>query len=448
MAGGTFKLSQPKVRPGVYANLKNGRQPTASGSTRGTAIIPLIGYDWGPRGKWIIISADSPDGHAAELGRSVYDEKNSSMIMLQLLLLNATTVYAYIPDGGTAAKKSITVGSGSLTATAKYKGTLGNTVKIVSVANPVDGFDVSIVINGSEVELFEGIKTMDELKGVSEYVDFSGTGEMAAFASATLEGGTDTVDGSGNSGISDFLDKSEKVRFNCMCFPSTESSLQTALLTKIKYIRESIGWKCQAVAPNFAADYEGIINLVNSFVYGDRSLTTAEACAWLAGATAGADYVTSLTYAQVTNATSVVGEMNNEASIAAIEAGQTFFSVDDEGNVILEYDINSKVHIDSETPQDIKKNRPLRVYDSFENDCLITFRPGKFDNDEDGWAVVEGLGRSMLQNYSDDGALTNVVLDEDFLVDTGRSVGDSMYLNIGLQAVDSAEKFYISIVAR
>lgn len=29
-----------------------------------------------------------------------------------------------------------------------------------------------------------------------------------------------------------------------------------------------------------------------------------------------------------------------------------------------------------------------------------------------------------------------------------RSVGDSMYLNIGLQAVDSAEKFYISIVAR
>lgn len=217
MAGGTFKLSQPKVRPGVYANLKNGRQPTASGSARGTASIPLIGYDWGPRGKWIIISADSPDGHVAELGRSVYDETNSSMIMLQLLLLNAATVYVYIPDGGAAAKKTITVGSGSLTVTAKYKGTLGNTVKIVSVANPVDGFDVSVVINGSEVELFEGIKTMDELKGVSEYVDFSGTGEMAAFASATLEGGTDTVDGSGNSGISDFLDKSEKVRLQIIC---------------------------------------------------------------------------------------------------------------------------------------------------------------------------------------------------------------------------------------
>ena len=43
MAGGTFKLSQPKVRPGTYVNVKNGRQPTAAASTRGVAIVPLIG---------------------------------------------------------------------------------------------------------------------------------------------------------------------------------------------------------------------------------------------------------------------------------------------------------------------------------------------------------------------------------------------------------------------
>ena len=92
MAGGTFKLSQPKVRPGVYANLKNGRQPTASGSARGTASIPLIGYDWGPRGKWIIISADSPDGHVAELGRSVYDETNSSLFPYTTLFRSRKSV--------------------------------------------------------------------------------------------------------------------------------------------------------------------------------------------------------------------------------------------------------------------------------------------------------------------------------------------------------------------
>ena len=320
MAGGTFKLSQPKVRPGTYVNVKNGRQPTAASSTRGTAIIPLIGYDWGPRGEWIVVSVDSPDEHQAEFGRSIYDDTNSAMLMIQLMLICATTVYVYIPDGGTAASADITVGSGSMNVTAKYKGSLGNKIKIVSVANPVDGFDVSVILDGSEVELFEGITTIGELAGKSEYVDFSGTGNMAAFASASLEDGDDTV--SGNSGLSDFLDKSEKIRFNCMCFPSTETSLQTALLTKIKYIRESIGWKCQAVAPNYAADYEGIINLTNSFEYGGKSLSTAEACAWLAGMTAGADYVTSLTYATVTNATAVVGEMNNEESIEAINAGK------------------------------------------------------------------------------------------------------------------------------
>lgn len=446
MAGGTFKLSQPKVRPGTYVNVKNGRQPTAASSTRGTAIIPLIGYDWGPRGEWIVVSVDSPDEHQAEFGRSIYDDTNSAMLMIQLMLIGATTVYVYIPDGGTAASADITVGSGSMNVTAKYKGSLGNKIKIVSVANPVDGFDVSVILDGSEVELFEGITTIGELAGKSEYVDFSGTGNMAAFASASLEDGDDTV--SGNSGLSDFLDKSEKIRFNCMCFPSTETSLQTALLTKIKYIRESIGWKCQAVAPNYAADYEGIINLTNSFEYGGKSLSTAEACAWLAGMTAGADYVTSLTYATVTNATAVVGEMNNEESIEAINAGKTFFSVDESGNVILEYDINSRVSSDSETPQDIRKNRPLRVYDTFANDLLITFIPGKFDNDEDGWGVMEGLGRSMLQNYEDDGAITNVELDSDFLIDQGKSIGDSVYITVGLQAVDSADKYYFDVIAR
>lgn len=446
MAGGVYKLSQPKVRPGTYVNVKNGRQPTASGSTRGVAMIPLMGYDWGPRDKWIIISADSPDGHVAELGRSIYDDTNDSMIMLQLMLIGATTVYVYIPEGGEKAKKKVEVAGVTMEVTAKYPGTLGNTIKVVSVANPVKGFDVSVMMNGSDVELFESVEKVEDLIGKSEYVEVTGSGTLAAFASQTLAGGADTAQG--NKGITDFLDKAEKVRFNCMCFPSEDTALRTALLTKIKYIRESIGWKCQAVAPNFDADYEGIINLVNSFVYGDKALTTTLAGAWLAGMTAGADYVTTLTYAKVVGATAVVGEMNNEASIAAIQAGKTFFSVDETGNVILEYDINSRVSIDAETPQDIRKNRPLRVYDTFANDLLITFVPGKFDNDEDGWGVMEGLGRSMLQNYQDDGAITNVDLDADFLIDQGRSIGDSTYITVGLQAVDSADKFYINVIAR
>ena len=163
MAGGTFKMSQPKVRPGTYVNVKNGRQATAPSSTRGVGVIPLIGYDWGPRGQWIVVSSDSPDGHLSELGRSIYDDSNSAKIMLQLMLLGATTVYVYIPDGGKAASGKTTLdASKEMTITAKYKGSLGNKIKIVSVENPAGGFDVSVILDGSEVELIEEVKTDDD----------------------------------------------------------------------------------------------------------------------------------------------------------------------------------------------------------------------------------------------------------------------------------------------
>lgn len=303
-----------------------------------------------------------------------------------------------------------------------------------------------MVLDGSEVELFEGAKTVSELSG-SSYVTFTGEGELTAFASASLSGG-ETDETKLNSSVAKFLDGAEKIKFNCMAFPTEEESLITALITKIKYIRNSIGWKCGAAIANTAADSEAIYNLTNGFVYDGVELSAVQATAWLAGAVAGADYTTSLTYTRVAGATGLVGEKTNEESIQAIKDGETFFSLDESGNVILEHDHNSKVTFTQEDPVDIGKGRPCRVYDTFANDLLLTFIPGRFDNDSDGWSVMEGLGRAMLQAYQKDGAITNVDLEADFLVDQGQSSGDSVYINVGIQAVDSAEKYYFTVVAR
>lgn len=445
MAGGTFKLSSPKVRPGTYVNVLNGKQPTAANSPTGIGMIPLIGYDWGPREEWIHLTAESPDAAKTKFGRSIYDD-NPLMMLVRLMFLNATEVYVYIPGGGKAASGTITTKDGTATVNAKYPGTLGNKLKIVSVANPIGGFDVSVVLDGSEVELFEGAKTVSELSG-SSYVTFTGEGELTAFASASLSGG-ETDETKLNSSVAKFLDGAEKIKFNCMAFPTEEESLITALITKIKYIRNSIGWKCGAAIANTAADSEAIYNLTNGFVYDGVELSAVQATAWLAGAVAGADYTTSLTYTRVAGATGLVGEKTNEESIQAIKDGETFFSLDESGNVILEYDHNSKVTFTQEDPVDIGKGRPCRVYDTFANNLLLTFIPGRFDNDSDGWSVMEGLGRAMLQAYQKDGAITNVDLEADFLVDQGQSSGDSVYINVGIQAVDSAEKYYFTVVAR
>ena len=116
--------------------------------------------------------------------------------------------------------------------------------------------------------------------------------------------------------------------------------------------------------------------------------------------------------------------------------------------MILEYDVNSKVTFTETDPTDIHKGRSCRVYDSFANDLLTTFIPGRFNNDSDGWSVMESMGRAILQAYEKDGAITNVNLEEDFKVDTGTSVGENVYIHVGIQAVNSAEKYYFTVVAR
>lgn len=444
MAGGTFKLSSPKVRPGAYVVTKNGKQPTASNAPSGIAIIPLIGYDWGPRGEMIHLTNESPDAAKVKFGRSIYDD-NECMVMLQLMFLNATEVYTYIAGGGEKAKGTITLKSGTGNVTAKYPGTLGNKLKVVSVANPEGGFDVSVVLDGSEVELIEGATKVTDLK--SDYVDFAGEGELAAFASASLTGGTNE-DSKVNASVATFLDMAEKIKFNYMALPTSEVSLITAAVTKIKYIRNSIGWKCGLVVANSAADYENIYNLTNAIEYAGEELTIPQSTAWLAGAAAAAGYTTSLTYTTVTGATGVVGTKTNEESIQAIKKGETFFTISESGDVILEYDVNSKVTFTQDDPTDILKGRPCRVYDSFANDLLLTFVPGRFNNDPTGWTVMEGLGRAILKAYQNDGAIQNVDEENDFLVDRGASTGDSVYISCGIQPVDSAEKYYFTVIAR
>lgn len=444
MAGGTFNSSSPKVRPGAYANTKNGKQPTTATVPSGIAIIPLIGYDWGPRGEMIHLTNESPDAAKTKFGRSIYDD-NGFMLMLQLMFLNVTEVYTYIAGGGEKAKGTITLKSGTGNVTAKYPGSLGNKLKIVSVANPEGGFDVSVVLDGSEVELIEGAKKVADLK--SDYVDFSGDGELVAFASASLNGGTEEASKT-NASVATFLDMAEKIKFNYMALPTSDASLITAAVTKIKYIRNSIGWKCGLVVANSASDYENIYNLTNSFEYAGVKLTTEQATAWLAGAATAAGYTTSLTYTTVTGATGIVGQKTNEESIQAINNGETFFTVSESGNVILEYDVNSKVTFTQDDPTDILKGRPCRVYDSFANELLLTFVPGRFSNDPTGWTVMEGLGRAILKDFLKDGAIQNVDEENDFVVDRGASVGDSAYITCGIQPVDSTEKYYFTTIAR
>lgn len=447
MAGGNFDINVGKTRPGTYVNVRSSKTQNAKGSTRGIAVVPLVGYDWGPDGEFIRLSVDSPDASITKLGRSVYDD-NDSMLLVREIFKNAVTCYVYVINTGTAAAA---VTEDGVSVKAVYPGTRGNDIKVVSTENVAGGCDVSVYLGTEKVEVYEGVGTVGDLLAAAsgKYVAFeceSPEKEMKAFAALTLAGGK--AGEVQNSAVTKFLDELEKIRFNTLCFPVTEATLQAVCIAKIRMLRDSVGKYVQAVLPDCAADFEGIINVTNSVAIEGRALTVAQACAWVTGATAGASKTQSNTYLEYEGATDIIGAKTNDEAVEAIKNGEFFFSRSEEDKIVVEYDINSLHNFTTERTPDYAKNRVIRVYDSFAEELRVNFPPNKFDNDSDGWLVMEGLGRGLLQQYADDGAISNVDLNNDFCVDKSRSHGDETFFNVGLQAVDSAEKMYFSVSTR
>ena len=250
MAGGTFDKTVGKVRPGTYVNFKDTAQESIKGSARGTVLLPLINTDYGPAGEMISLNGGAPDAARAKLGYSVYDDDPAgNMLLIREAFKNASTVIVYICTEGTA---EATATGGGLTATAKYKGTRGNKLTYSVSANPIDGFDVAVYIDGSKVELYEGVTDETAVKELarSEYITFALDSSLEETAGTTLEGGTSAQTQNGD--ITNFLEAADSVKFNTMAFPKKDATLQAAVKTKVRYMRENEGKKVQAVVADIA----------------------------------------------------------------------------------------------------------------------------------------------------------------------------------------------------
>lgn len=481
MAGGKFDKNVGKVRPGTYINFESGRSASTVGAgSRGTTIIPLPKADYGPAKQFIKLTNANPDAAAALLGYSVYDsDPNRQMLLLREAFKRASTVYVYILGEGTKATAEIALAApaeaaaptaetgeadgvseppapaagAKLTATAKHGGSRGNAYTVTVDANPLGGYDVLIHLGGNKVWQREGLTTIGELAAQDNpYIVFSGEGALGQAAGANLAGGTDAKITNGD--ITTFIDAWETVKFDTVAFPfdgEGQENVKQAARTKIKYMRDNMGKNVQVVIPDASApDFEGVINVTNSIALDGVKLTHAEACAWVAAASAAATRTQSLTNVAYEGAVAVVDPKTNDEAIAAIKNGEFFFSVNDEGAVVVEYDINSLV---SYTEQDKKdksytKNRVIRVLDSLRATIHATFPPGKFDNDPEGWDIMDGLCKAILREFEDDGAIRDVDYDTDLRVNREESKGDETYFDGDVLPVDGSEKLHFSIKTR
>lgn len=442
MAGGKFDKLAGKVRPGTYINFESTKVATVGVGERGIVVIPFVGHAYGPAKEFITITNAAPDAERAKLGYSIYDD-NDNMLLVREAMKNAATVIIYITASGTKAKGE----GGGLSAEAVYGGVRGNSLAYAVVANPVGGFDVTVTLDGATVSTYEAVKTAAEVVAMNDpYIKFTAKGDLAAIAGVALAGAVATE--SQNADVSDFLDAVEGVKFNALCFPVEEEALKAAFKSKIKYLRENIGKGVVGVAADLDADYEGIINVTNSVIVDGKELTNAQATAWVAGASAGASYVESNTYKAYDGATGIVGVKTHEQAVAAIKNGEFFFSLSEEGKVVVEYDINSLITVPVGKDDSYKKNRVIRVFDTYAESIHLNFPPNKYPNSPTGWDIMEGVGRSIHKMFEDAGAIKNVDYEGDFLVDRGSSEGDKTYFNVGLEAVDSAEKLFFTVATR
>jgi len=242
----------------------------------------------------------------------------------------------------------------------------------------------------------------------------------------------------------------ETVAFNVLVYPYTGTSYDTnkqTIATWIKAMRDEEGVKVQAVLADYAADSEAIINVTQGIKLADGTeLTTAQATAWVAGITAGANINQSNTGRKYEGAVDVIPRLTKTEMEEAITAGEFIFKVDTAQNVTAVYDINSLTTITAEKNKAFTKNRVIRTIDGINNDIVNIFESnyiGKVNNNEDGRSLL----RSTLIEYFNELQRLNAIQNftpEDVTVLPGTDT-DDVVIECYIQPVDSVEKIYITV---
>lgn len=439
MAGGTF-LSQNKKRPGVYINFKAILQSLSTLGTRGIVTMP-VAMSWGAT-LTELLSTDLVDGKSiAKIGFSAADEE--SQVFREALKHAYKALIYRLDTGGSKAVGTIA----PLTATAKYNGVVGNDISVSIVVNGLS-FDVITYYKGSEKHR-QTASTVDALED-NDWVVFSGTGNLVANAGVTLTTGA-------NGTISDatyttYLNAIRAYNWNTMGIPQDSAVGAAAAIAFVNDQRENLGKKVQVVVFDTAADYEGVINVVQGYATANETVSPETFVAYVAGLVAGSDLNESNTYHVIDGATSIVyptgvDPYGDEEIIEALELGQFVLSTRQDGAVVVEQDINTLHTFTADKGYSFSKNRVIRTLDEIANSIKSMFEIGyigKVDNNDHGRNVFKADVIAYLNRLQSAGAIRNFV-STDLTIIAGEAI-DAVVAELSIQPVDSMEKLYMTVV--
>lgn len=442
MAGGTW-TTQNKVRPGVYIRFTTNRALGLTVGERGVVTIcePM---SWGPVGE--VMTVANGDNMVPFTGYDITNEKNR---FLREIFRGTnrtsppTTLYLYRPTAASSAKATVT--TGALTATAKYPGVRGNDITIV-VTEDVDNegsFFVSTVVDG-EIQDQQSAETVADLVP-NDWVDWSGTGALTATVGAPLTSGADGTVAA--SAYSDYLEAIEPYKFDVIIYDGSDSTVQDSMVGFVNRLADENGQYTQLVAANLTApDSRFVINVMSGVTLADGTeLTPQQVTWWAGGATAGAQFNESLTYATYPTAVAVSPLLTNNQIISALQSGQ-FILVADFDEVHVEQDIDSLTTYTTDIGVVYKKNRIIRLCNTIANDIYQQFSQnyiGVVNNNDAGRARFKAAIVGYLYQIQDAEGIQNFD-PEDVEVLPGIDI-DAIVVNVAFYAVDAVEKIYMTV---
>ncbi|MCM3138953.1 phage tail sheath family protein [Bacillus safensis] len=445
MNGGTFTPGTEKKRPGIYFNFKTTAQQRITLGDRGTVALPIT-MSWGEPKTFISISGI--EDLNKKVGLNIDDK---SLLLFREAKKKAQTVLLYRLNEGEPAKAQI---SENFNVLANYGGQKGNEVTIQVTENVLDSSKRDVVTYvGTDIVDKQVVTDVKELKQ-NKYVSFSGEGEVTITAGVTLSGGKNGVPSVAD--YTAFLEAAETEYFDVIALPNnTSEQLKATFVAFVKRLRDDQGRKVQGVLPNYAADHEGIINVTSGVLLEDGTeITPAKATAWVAGASAGANFNQSLTFVEYEGAVDTLERLDNDQVEYRLSQGEFLFTFDARDRTVsVEKDINSLTTYTTEKNKTFAKNKIIRVLDAINNDLtrelkdLIKLRKANGNDipaSDDGLQLVKTLITQYLKQLQDGSGITGFDSETDITIALNED-RDGFLIDLAVQPVDAAEKFYFNV---
>lgn len=294
---------------------------------------------------------------------------------LRDLFANIKTLYAYRLNSG-GAKASNTLG------VAKYTGEAGNqiTVAVLPVVDQEDAFEVQTIYNARLIDT-QTVKSAAELTE-NDFVVWKEDAKLSENASLPMTGGTNgSVTGEAHQA---FLDAMEQYDFHAMGTTSTEESIKKLYAAYQVRMREEVGKKFQTVLHNYAADFEGTVNVKNNVI--DAGWPVSSMVYFTTGLIAGCALGASNTNKDYTGDFTVDTKYTQRMLENSIQNGEfVYHNVGDTVRVLM--DLTSLTTVTDDKGEVFKRNETIRTIDEIATYAASLFNSkylGKIRNDPAG----------------------------------------------------------------